>query len=193
MSHTVSIILPTFNQLGFLRAAVASVQAQTFSDWELLIVDDGSAAATRDYLLELHHPPRIRILSLPHTGNPSLSRNTALREARGEFVAFLDADDVWVPAKLATQIARLRGCPQGRWSYSSFAEIDEQGAASKRLSRRTWRAIQGSIFAQVVTTEAFIRAPSVVVAERELLLEVGGFDEQQRFGDYDLWMRLALK
>src|SRR5215831_394736 len=86
----VSVVLPTFNRLQFLRAAVESVCAQTFTGWELLIADDGSGGETRGYLQSLAGDPRITVLYLAHSGRPSAARNAALRRARGEYVAFLD-------------------------------------------------------------------------------------------------------
>ncbi len=79
---TVSIILPTFNRLQYLRAAVDSVFGQTFEDWELVIADDGSDSETQAYLRDVARGPRVRLLSLPHSGNPPAVRNIALREAR---------------------------------------------------------------------------------------------------------------
>src|SRR2546423_477819 len=95
----VSIILPTFNRLKFLRPAVDSVFAQTFTDWELIIADDGSDAETSTYLATVDNPPRTRVLWRSHTGIPAAVRNAALREAAGTYVAFLDSDDLWVPQK----------------------------------------------------------------------------------------------
>lgn len=90
MIPVISIVLPTFNRLQYLPSAVESVFAQTWPDWELIIVDDGSDAATRDYLRTLHDPPQVNVMWLPHTGNPGAVRNAGLREARGEFIAFLN-------------------------------------------------------------------------------------------------------
>src|SRR5262245_55647877 len=99
-SPVVSIVLPAFNRLVYLRAAVASVFKQSFTDWELIIGDDGSDEDTRAYLGTLDQPPRVKVLWLAHTGNPAVVRNAALLEAKGEFVAFIDSDDEWLPDKL---------------------------------------------------------------------------------------------
>src|ERR1700732_1465702 len=101
----VSIILPTFNRLKYLRPAIDSVFAQTLADWELLIADDGSDEETRAYLEHLGGLPRVKLIWLAHSGNPSAVRNAALREARGDYIAFLDSDDVWLPSKLERQVA----------------------------------------------------------------------------------------
>ena len=97
----VSIILPTFNRAAYLRETVASVFAQSWTDWELIISDDGSDEATRAFIHTLEADERVRVVWSPHSGIPAVTRNSALRVARGEYVAFLDADDLWDPAKLA--------------------------------------------------------------------------------------------
>src|ERR1700722_1926163 len=125
MSPAVSIILPTFDRLAFLPAAIASAFAQTFTDWELIVADDGSSADTRTYLKTLNDPPQVKVLWLSHSGKPAVVRNAALREARGEFVAFLDSDDIWLPKKLETQIASLRRHAQRKWSYTRFVLVGE--------------------------------------------------------------------
>src|SRR6185437_668849 len=89
----VSVILPTFNRLGYLQAAVDSVFNQTMRDWELIVADDGSDSETRAYLQSFAEKPRVRVLWLSHSGNPGAVRNAALQCARGEYVAFLDSDD----------------------------------------------------------------------------------------------------
>src|ERR1700734_971226 len=104
----VSIILPTFDRLRFLRPAVDSVLAQSFTDWELVIADDGSGADTRQYLRTLERDARITLIWLTHSGTPAIVRNAALGRAGGEYVAFMDSDDLWTPVKLERQLKALR-------------------------------------------------------------------------------------
>src|SRR5579872_6599645 len=99
----VSVIMPTYNRLEFLPAAIESVFAQTLSDWELIIADDGSGEDTRAYLRSIDDR-RVKRIWLAHTGRPSLVSNRALREARGDYIAFLDSDDLWRPEKLQRQL-----------------------------------------------------------------------------------------
>ena len=89
----VSVIVPTYNRLKYLRAAVASVYAQTFTAWELVIADDGSDAETRSYLQSLTDSARVKILWRAHCSVPAVVRNAAIAEATGAYVAFLDSDD----------------------------------------------------------------------------------------------------
>ncbi len=188
----VSVILPSCNRLRFLRPAIESVYAQTFADWELIIADDGSDLETRQYLESLANEPRVLVVWLPHTGRPSVVRNAALLKAAGEYVAFLDSDDLWATRKLERQIETLRARVSCRWSYTAFLRVDAAGTALPEETRRPWVPYEGDIFEQVVTGRAQIRTPSVL-ATRQLIAQAGGFDEGLLSGeDYDLWLRLAL-
>ena len=191
MSPSVSIIMPTFNRLEFLEPAIASVFAQTFEDWELIIADDGSSEPTRAYLRALQDDPRVHVILLPHTGMPSVVSNVALREARGEYVAFLDSDDVWLPKKLETQIASLRRHPERGWSYTKFALIDSSGSRTDPARTRNWPTPTGWILEKLLEEETVIAQPSVIVSRR-LLTEHGAFDEELVMCyDDELWFRLA--
>ncbi len=190
---TVSIILPTCNRLPYLRTAVESVFAQTLNSWELIVADDGSAGETVEYLAELAHLPRVKLLRLPHRGNPGAARNAGLREASGEYVAFLDSDDVWLPNKLEVQVAAHRACPARRWSYTALTRIDADGQIMHDEPSRLWILCEGDIFEQLLAMQSVVATPSVL-AERHLIEQVGGFDEGQVFfEDYDLWLRLSLQ
>jgi glycosyltransferase involved in cell wall biosynthesis len=187
----VSVILPAFNRAKYLQLAVESVFAQSFADWELIVADDGSGEEVRAYLSGLTDP-RVRVCWLRHSGNPSRVRNAAIRAARGRTLAFLDSDDVWAPAKLERQTRALDAHPQGRWSYTGWDRIDETGRPLEGDGRP--EAVPGGwIAASLVRMEASIAMPTVM-ARRELLDEVGGFDEDQRFGEYhDVCVRMALR
>jgi glycosyltransferase involved in cell wall biosynthesis len=189
---TVSVVVPTFNRLRFLRPAIESVCAQTFADWELIIADDGSDLETTEYLQALAKDPRVTVIWLPHTGKPSMVRNAGVSKAAGEYIAFLDSDDLWAPRKLERQIETLRARVNCRWSYTAFLQVDESGDPLPEEARRPWIPHEGDIFEQVVTGLAQIRTPSVMAA-RDLLAQAGGFDEGLLSGeDFDLWLRLAL-
>ncbi len=188
----VSVVIPTFNRLHFLRLAVESVYAQTFTEWELVIADDGSDAEVRNYLESLMTRPQVTVLWLTHSGRPAVARNAALRRTAGEYVAFLDSDDLWAATKLESQIQKLRARPDRRWCYTAFLRVDADGIALEDEARRSWVPYEGDIFEQTATTRAAIRTPSVL-ATRQLLMQSGGFDESLPSAeDYDLWLRLAL-
>jgi len=189
----VSIILPTYNRRRWLELAVASVFAQTFTDWELIVADDGSDDETRAYLLGLESARNVRIRRLAHSGNPSRVRNAALRDARGKYAAFLDSDDVWSARKLETQVAALQSNPGCRWSYTSCERIDADGRLLAAAFQPTTPVRSGAVFEALLAHEAWAAMPTVV-AERALIEEIGGFDEEQPYGEFhDFCLRLALR
>jgi glycosyltransferase involved in cell wall biosynthesis len=193
-SPLASIILPTFERLQYLRLTVDCVHRQTCSDWELIVSDDGSGADTREYLRTLASDARVKLVWLPHSGIPAVVRNAALRVATGQYVAFLDSDDLWAPQKLARQLDVLQARPACRWSYTGFSQIDGDGRPLVNAPHGTWLPYEGSIFERLVVGPLLpIRTPAVL-AERGLIEQAGGFDESIRSGeDYDLWLRLALR
>jgi len=191
MSPAVSIVMPTFNRLEFLPAAVDSVRAQTFPDWELIIADDGSHGPTLEYLGTLREGQGITVLRLPHSGRPAVARNAALRQARGRYVAFLDSDDLWLPDKLYRQISSLQRQPLRRWSCTHFATINSSGATVHTGPRRAHQPKSGWVREALLRGEISIALPSVLIV-RAMLEEVGTFDERLRMcEDSELWFRLA--
>jgi glycosyltransferase involved in cell wall biosynthesis len=191
-SPAVSVILPTYNRLPYLRQAVESVLAQTCTDWELIIADDGSDEQTRAYLRSCESLPRVIVMLLPRMGNPGAVRNVALREAHGEFIAFLDSDDLWMPTKLELQLAVLRASTDCQWSYTDHIRINHAGDSinSQRNPRRVLHA--GHIFEHLMRLRVGVAMPTVMV-RRQLLERVGGFDEQQGLHeDHQMWLRLSL-
>lgn len=187
-----TVILPTYNRLHYLRQAVQSVLAQTFTDWELIIADDGSDEQTRAYLGDCEALPRVRVMLLPRLGNPGAVRNVALREARGEYIAFLDSDDLWTPSKLELQLAALQAAMDCQWSYTDHIRINHAGDSinSQRNPHRVLYA--GHIFEHLMKLQVGVAMPTVMV-RRQLLEHVGGFDEQQGLHeDHQMWLRLSL-
>jgi glycosyltransferase involved in cell wall biosynthesis len=188
MPPAVSILMPTFNRLQFLPPTIESVLSQSLTAWELIIADDGSDTDTRAYLQSLTDP-RIRVLWMAHSGKPPVMLNAALRVARGEFVAFLDSDDVWLPRKLELQVASLRRQPERRWGCTAFALIDAAGRPLA-VARTGWPSVSGQVRDRLFT-DAVIAMPSVI-ATRSLLEQVGLFDEELTMNyDGDLWLRFA--
>jgi len=185
--------MATFNRAQYLDAAIDSVLAQSLRRLELIIADDGSDEATRLLLRSRATDARVRLLWLPHTGRPSQVRNHALAQARAPFVAFQDSDDVWLPDKLASQLAALAAAPQARWCYTACSHIDAHGREHRPEGVAAWRAHDGRIRDAVACLRAHTALPTVMVA-RSLLAETGGFDESMAlFEDHDLWLRLACR
>jgi glycosyltransferase involved in cell wall biosynthesis len=188
----VSVVLPAFNRLQYLREAVDSVLAQTHTDWELIVADDGSDQDTRAYLGGISDE-RIVLLWLPHSGNPAAVRNHAIRRARGRYVAFLDSDDVWAPRKLEIQLGVMQSRPDRRWSYTNAILTDESARPLPDADSDGRGLYDGRIVEPLLKLVTDI-ATATVVAERSLVNEVAGFDEEQRYcEDCDLWIRLALR
>ncbi|HEV7137097.1 MAG TPA: glycosyltransferase family 2 protein [Steroidobacteraceae bacterium] len=196
MAATVSIILPVFNRLHYLRAAVDSVLAQTFEDWELIIADDESGAETQRYMKDVSARigPRVKVLWLKHVGNPDAVRNIALREVQSPYVAFLDSDDVWLPRKLQAQLEAMRSCGTREWSYTRCLFVDGSGQPlTGKPSLRYPQVKDGWILESVLAGEAAV-VQSSFMATRQALAAVGGYPEDMPgIGDYELFVRLALR
>ncbi len=186
----VSVIIPTHNREGYLREAVQSVLDQTYRNWELIVVDDGSTDGTASFLCGLGDS-RVVVIEHEHCRNPSLLRNLAISKASGEYIAFLDSDDLWMREKLAVQVQTLRADRARKWSYTDFVRIDSSGLAIEHVPRKPWIPYSGFILEKLLTLDAIVISSAVLV-EKQLLDAVHGFDEDQLFcEDYDLWFRLA--
>ena len=125
MKDLVSIIMPSYNTAGFIADSINSVRAQTYENWELIIVDDCSTDNT-DEVVSFFEDPRIRYIKNEKNSGAAVSRNRALSEAKGRWIAFLDSDDLWSPNKLQKQIAFMENNGYG-FSYTNYEEIAENG------------------------------------------------------------------
>lgn len=127
-SNLVSIITPAYRAADIIAETVRSVQAQTYSDWELLIAEDCGPDATRNIVRGLaQSDTRVKLLEMPENGGPAMARNLALSEARGRWLAFLDSDDLWQPEKLERQLAFHRAHPDAVISFTGFRRISADG------------------------------------------------------------------
>lgn len=126
MSDLVSIIMPSYNTGKFIKESIESVLKQTYTNWELLIVDDCSTDNTDKVVEPFLSDERIKYFKNEKNSGAAVSRNKALREAKGRWIAFLDSDDLWLPEKLEKQIKFMErnGC---HFSYTNYAEIDVEG------------------------------------------------------------------
>lgn len=122
MQDLVSIIMPSYNTAPYIKETIESVLAQSYRNWELLIVDDCSDDNT-DEIINLFHDPRIQYFKNDQNSGAAVSRNRALREAKGRFIAFLDSDDLWMPQKLEKQIMFMEKNGYA-FSYTDYEEID---------------------------------------------------------------------
>ena len=187
----VSVVIPTYNRAALLAQAIDSVLAQTFADYEVIVVDDGSTDRTAA-VVEAVADRRVSLISLPHSGLPARVRNAGIKRARGRYIAFLDSDDLWDPSKLDEQLAALAARPDCRWCHTGGRCIDEAGAPHPRWPMPRL-ASEGWIAEPLLRRRAGVNSSSVLV-DGALLRDVGGFDETFVWGeDYDLWVRLALR
>lgn len=184
----ISVIIPAYNAAKTIQETIESVLNQTFADWELLVINDGSQDATLE-VVERIPDTRLNVFSYPNAG-VSASRNRGLAEATGEFISFLDADDLWMPDKLEAQLQALQENPQATVAYSWTDYIDERGQFLYPGSHIT---ANGDVYTQLLLGD-FLENGSNALIRREALIEVGGFDESL-FGpeDWDLFLRLAAK
>ena len=129
MNDLVSIIMPSYNTAQYISQSIQSVLAQTYLNWELIIVDDCSTDNTENVVSVFLNDNRIKLLKNERNSGAAVSRNRALREARGKWIAFLDSDDLWEPEKLEKQIAFMKNNGYS-FSYTNYVEIDEAGIQS---------------------------------------------------------------
>ena len=127
----VSIIMPAYNSARFIRESIGSVLAQTYTDWELLIVDDGSTDNTAEIIASFQDE-RIHMMRNELNLGAALSRNKALREAKGKYIAFLDADDLWLPEKLEKQLAFMQQNGYA-FTFTDYRIINEDGTPQNKI------------------------------------------------------------
>lgn len=180
-----SVIIPTQNRAALLQEAVTSVLGQSFGDYELIIVDDASTDSTPDVLRALDDS-RLITMTMPKQSGPSAARNAGVRRASGDWLAFLDSDDLWLPRKLVIQSLWIRNNPK----YEICQTEESWLRDGKPLSpKKHHRKEGGLIFRRAL--ELCLVSPSAVAIERQLFLKSGGFDESlPACEDYDLWLRL---
>lgn len=182
----VSVVIPTYNRSAFLKEAVDSVLAQTAAADEVIVVDDGSTDVTPS-VLKAFGPP-VRSLRQENAG-VSAARNAGIRAARGEWLAFLDSDDLWRPRKLEAQLAYLSVRPEMR-----ICQVEEIWIRNgKRLNPRKYHR-KPSGFCFPLLLDRCLVSPSAVMIHRDVLEEVGLFDETlPACEDYDLWLRIGCR
>jgi glycosyltransferase involved in cell wall biosynthesis len=181
----VSVIIPTYNRAAWVKEAAGSVLAQTFRDYELLVVDDGSTDATLEALVSLDGP--LKVLRLERRRGVSAARNLGAAAARGDWLAFLDSDDLWLSDKLTRQVDFLRAHPD--LVICQTEEIWIRNGVRVNPPE-THRKAGGDIFLQ--SLQRCSVSPSAVMLHRRLFEALGGFDETLPAAeDYDLWLRVA--
>jgi glycosyltransferase involved in cell wall biosynthesis len=185
LAPTVSVVIPSYNRWPMLRDALESVGQQTCDDFELILVDDGSSDETAAAVRQMGGA--IRLIGQARSG-VAAARNRGVSAARGRYLAFLDSDDLWLPDKLAVQLAFMKAHPE-----IAICQTEEiwmrRGARVNPKARH--RKPDGDIFKR--SLDLCLVSPSAVMMTRDLFSETGGFDENLSVcEDYDLWLRIAI-
>ena len=183
----VSVVMPVYNVADYIAVAVESVLAQTFSGFELIIVDDGSTDATRE-VVGRFSDPRIRLIAASHRGYP-FALCQGIEMARGHYLALLDGDDFWSPRKLERHVGFLEEHPEVDLTFSWSCIVDEQGQDTG-VTSRLWR---GTISFSQLLVDNVIGNGSASVLRRQALLDAGGVDAGlPSCNDLDACLRIAL-
>jgi glycosyltransferase involved in cell wall biosynthesis len=182
----VSVIMPSYNSLKFIFEAIESVRNQTYGNWELLITDDYSEDETYDKLINYaEKDKRIKLFQLSQNSGPAVARNKSIKEARGEYLAFLDSDDIWLPIKLQSQINYMLNMDLS-FTYTAFLRINEKG---KEISSKL-------AMSKITTYSDLLKTCdigcSTVILKKSYFsnLEMPIISKRQ---DYALWLRLLKK
>ena len=186
MTHSVSVIIPTYNRIRTLSRALDSVLAQTRTVDEIIVIDDGSTDSTVD--LVLGNYPQVTLLQQPNLG-VSAARNLGIREATSDWIALLDSDDRWLPTKLEAQFALLEEHPDHRLCHTEETWI-RNGKRVNQMHKH--RKGGGHIYSQCLPL--CVISPSSTLLHRTLFEEAGLFDETlPACEDYDLWLRICVR
>lgn len=184
----ISVVIPTWNRADFLPNAINSVLNQTISVYEVLICDDGSTDNS-NHVVESFGDARVKWLPGNHVGLPAVPRNRGIRAAKGDWIAFLDSDDIWLPEKLKMQFEYLKNT--NTLATSSNAFILDVQKNSKKLFFSDSKPIKIN-FSKLLSVNTIIT--STVILHKSLLDRVGLFSESNMvrgIEDYDLWLRIS--
>ncbi|MEH1768284.1 glycosyltransferase [Nostoc sp.] len=184
----ISVIIPAYNSENTIRQTIQSVLNQTFTNLELIVINDGSQDSTLEVVRQFQDS-RIKVFSYANAGG-NVSRNRGLKHAVGEFVSFLDADDLWTPDKLRSQLKALQGNVTAKVAYGWTDYIDTDGKfllSGKRIN------LNGNVYEELLLNN-FLENGSNPLICKKALITLGGFDESLKAAqDWDMWLRLASK
>ncbi len=183
---SISVIIPVFNGAKTIKETIDSILNQIFQNLELIIIDDGSKDTTLE-VVKSFSDSRIKVFSYPNAGL-SASRNRGISQAKGEYISFIDADDLWTPDKLESQWKALQKNPQAAIAYSWTDYIDE---SSKFIKSGRRIKVNGDAFSKLLLIN-FLENGSNPLIRQEAFEKIGGFDESLLAAeDIDMWLRLA--
>jgi glycosyltransferase involved in cell wall biosynthesis len=184
MDIEISVIVPAYNEAQLLPEAIGSIRQQGWPGLEIVVVDDGSVDDTPRVLSELSRDDLVVLRQTNH--GPAAARNAGILAARGEWIAFLDSDDLWLPGKLQAQTSALQNSPDAAFCYGDALCRD----ARQRERPKRVRALHGDLLLDLLLGPEFVTGS--VLVRRSCFDELGLFDPELRTGeDWDMWIRLA--
>jgi len=187
----VSVIIPTYNRADLLPRALNSVLNQTFQDFELIIVEDGSTDNTKQLVEEFQKKDeRIKYIWQKNSGGPAKPKNTGIKNSQGEFIAFLDDDDEWLPEKLETQLNKIEENDYDIFFSNWYLWNPETNQKNKAFN---FNPLNNKKDLFKIFIKRNIGNPSTVIIKKAKLEKIGYFDEKLKPSeDYDLWLRFIL-
>lgn len=189
----VSVIIPTYNCEKYLPETIESVLNQTYQDFEIIIADDGSTDNTKSIVSDYTNKFTGKILYCYQDNNgPAAARNKGIKKAKGEYIAFLDSDDLWLTNRLEEGVKALDSNPDIGLAHANIAFISEDKTLID-IPRRKKKLLSGDIFINLFLRKAHISCPTVII-KKQCVEKVGLFDENPQcvgVEDRDLWLRIA--
>lgn len=185
----ITIIMPTYNRAKFIAESIASVQAQTYTYWELLIEDDGSDDNTAE-IVNTFTDTRIHYTQHARTAITGTLRNRAIQRAKGEYIAFMDSDDLWVPNKLEQQVSLLEQNPNAGFSVTNWCDFKVPGQLEPPYHKPVSSVSISNIFREHCTAELLFHITTLMF-RKSCLEKTGMFNENRLFTDYSFMGLLA--
>jgi len=187
-SYQVSIIMPTYNRANYIGETIESIRKQTYENWELIIVDDGSDDNTEEIVSAIKDD-RLKFYKAGRIAVNGKIKNIGIEKANGELIAFIDSDDLWAETKLEKQVAALQEYPEAAFSLTGGFNFQDVNQPIDFFYRQKEGLRYGDIFSAIFKSEISTTTPSLVL--RKECLAAGGFDETKPFSDIDFITRLA--
>lgn len=183
----VSVVVPAYNRADFVGETLDSILAQTYTDYEVIVVDDGSTDDTPTVLAK-YRGKNVRVIRQENQGEGA-ARNTGIFAAQGEYIAFVDSDDLWTPIKLERQMALLTRQSHRCWVYCDAYVFDSETKRTLYVFGERGNQYEGDIARELLLRD-FIASPTPVV-HRSVFQKVGVFNHNPRDSDWDMWLRIA--
>ncbi len=182
----VSVIIPAYNSMRFLPKTIESVWEQTFSDYEIIVINDGSSDKIEEWIATIDDP-KLKLISQKNQG-VSVARNTGIKHSKGEYIAFLDADDLWHPTKLEKQVYVLDQNTDVGLVYAWVNYVDENGNIGGKISKNY---AEGEVWEKLIEGD-LIKCGSVPMVRHNCFKTVGLFDTKINYAQgWEMWLRIA--